>query len=117
MSTRAECIFCRIADGSLPATVVREDEHTVAFRDLDPQAPVHVLVIPRKHIASINGVTDDDGDVLGALFIAARDIAAKEGVAEDGYRLVVNTGVAANQTVHHVHLHVIGGRTMSWPPG
>lgn len=117
MATRAECIFCRIADGSLPAAIVRQDEHTVAFRDLDPKAPVHVLVIPRRHIASINDVRDDDGTVLGALFIAARDVAASEGIADDGYRLVVNTGAAANQTVHHVHLHVIGGRTMSWPPG
>lgn len=117
MATRADCIFCRIADGSLPAKIVREDEHTVAFRDLDPQAPVHVLVIPRKHIASINAVVDNDGAALGALFIAARDVAATEGVAEDGYRLVVNTGAAANQTVHHIHLHVIGGRSMSWPPG
>jgi len=110
-------MFCRIADGALPATIVREDEHTVAFRDLDPKAPLHVLVIPRKHIASINDVADDDATVMGALFIAARDIAAAEGVADDGYRLVVNTGAAANQTVHHIHLHVLGGRDMRWPPG
>lgn len=117
MAERSECIFCRIADGAVPATVVREDEHTVAFRDLDPKAPLHVLVIPRRHIGSINDVADDDADVMGALFIAARDVAAAEGVAEDGYRLVVNTGAAANQTVQHVHLHVIGGRDMRWPPG
>jgi histidine triad (HIT) family protein len=117
MSARSDCIFCRIADGKLPATVVRADEHTVAFRDLDPKAPVHVLVIPRQHIASINDVTDDDGAVMGALLLAAREVAASEGVADGGYRLVVNTGAAANQTVHHVHLHVMGGRSMSWPPG
>lgn len=117
MAERSECIFCRIADGAVPATVVREDEHTVAFRDLDPKAPLHVLVIPRRHIASINDVADDDAGMMGALFIAARDVAAAEGVAEDGYRLVVNTGAAANQTVHHVHLHVMGGRDMHWPPG
>jgi histidine triad (HIT) family protein len=117
MAERSDCIFCRIADGAVPATVVREDEHTVAFRDLDPKAPLHVLVIPRRHIASINDIADDDAGMMGALFIAARDVAAAEGIAEDGYRLVVNTGAAANQTVHHVHLHVMGGRDMRWPPG
>lgn len=117
MAGRSDCIFCRIADGDIPATVVRQDEHTVAFRDLDPKAPLHVLVIPRKHIASINDIADADAAVMGALLIAARDVAASEGIAESGYRLVVNTGAAANQTVHHVHLHVMGGRDMRWPPG
>ena len=117
MAARSDCIFCRIADGVVPATIVHEDAHTVAFRDLDPKAPLHVLVIPRRHIASVNDVADDDAAMMGALFIAARDVAAAEGVAEGGYRLVVNTGAAANQTVHHVHLHVMGGRDMSWPPG
>ena len=117
MAERSDCIFCRIADGAVPATIVREDDYTVAFRDLDPKAPLHVLVIPRRHIASINDVADDDAAMMGALFIAARDVAASEGVAEDGYRLVVNSGAASNQTVHHVHLHVIGGRDMKWPPG
>lgn len=117
MTAQADCIFCRIADGTVPATIVREDEHTVAFRDLDPKAPLHVLVIPRSHIATINDVSDDDAGVMGALFIAARDVARTEGVADDGYRLVVNTGAAANQTVQHVHLHVLGGRDMQWPPG
>lgn len=117
MAGRSDCIFCRIADGDIPATVVRQDEHTVAFRDLDPKAPLHVLVIPRKHIASINDIADDDAAVMGALLIAARDVAASEGIAQSGYRLVVNTGAAANQTVHHVHLHVMGGRDMRWPPG
>jgi histidine triad (HIT) family protein len=117
MAGRSECIFCRIADGAVPAEIVREDEQTVAFRDLDPKAPLHVLVIPRRHIASINDAADDDKAVLGALFLAARDVAKSEGVAEGGYRLVVNTGAAANQTVHHVHLHVMGGRDMRWPPG
>jgi histidine triad (HIT) family protein len=117
MAARSDCIFCRIADGAIPATIVREDEHTVAFRDLDPKAPLHVLVVPRRHIPSINDLADDDAGVMGALFIAARDVAASEGVAEGGYRLVVNTGAAANQTVHHVHVHVLGGRDMRWPPG
>ena len=117
MTERSDCIFCRIADGAIPATIVREDEHTIAFRDLDPKAPLHVLVIPRDHIASINDIVDDDGPVMGALLLAARDVARSEGVAEGGYRLVVNTGAAAHQTVPHVHLHVLGGRDMSWPPG
>ena len=117
MAGSADCIFCRIAEGAVPATIVREDEYSVAFRDLDPQAPLHVLVIPRRHIGSVNEVVDHDVSIMGALFIAARDVAAKEGVAEDGYRLVVNTGAAANQTVQHLHVHVLGGRDMSWPPG
>ncbi|HEX6308851.1 MAG TPA: histidine triad nucleotide-binding protein [Longimicrobiales bacterium] len=117
MPSRSECIFCRIADRAVPSTIVREDEHTVAFRDLDPKAPLHVLVIPRRHIASVNDVSDDDADVMAALFASARDVATTEGVAQSGYRLVVNTGPAANQTVQHLHLHLLGGRDMSWPPG
>jgi histidine triad (HIT) family protein len=117
MAGRSDCIFCRIADGEVPATVVRQDEHTVAFRDLDPKAPLHVLVIPRRHIASVNDMTETDVEVMGALFIAARDVAAAEGVAADGYRVVMNTGAAAGQSVHHVHLHVLGGRDLRWPPG
>jgi len=115
--SEAECIFCRIARGEIPAQVVREDEETVAFRDLDPRAPLHVLVIPRRHIASIDHVRDEDRDVMGQLFVAARDIARAEGVAAEGYRVVMNTGPAAGQSVHHVHLHVLGGRDMKWPPG
>jgi histidine triad (HIT) family protein len=115
--TEKECIFCRIVAGTIPAQVVREDADTLAFRDLDPKAPLHVLVIPKRHIASVNDVQPTDRDVLGALLEAARDIAAGEGVAEDGYRLVMNAGAAAGQSVHHIHLHVLGGRTLHWPPG
>lgn len=114
---RSSCVFCRIADGDVPATVVRQDEHTVAFRDLDPKAPVHVLVIPRRHIASVNELQDADAHVMGALFVAARDVATADGIADDGYRLVMNTGPAAGQSVAHVHLHVLGGRELKWPPG
>lgn len=114
---RSSCVFCRIADGDIPATVVRQDDDTVAFRDLDPKAPVHVLVIPRRHIASVNELRDADAHVMGALFLAARDVAAADGIADDGYRLVMNTGPAAGQSVAHVHLHVLGGRDMKWPPG
>ena len=112
-----DCIFCSIVDGRIAAQVVREDNDTVAFRDLNPQAPVHVLVVPRRHIASVNEAGEDDRDVLGGLIIAARAIAQAEQLAETGYRLVLNTGGDAGQTVSHIHLHVLGGRPMRWPPG
>lgn len=116
MST-TECIFCRIAAGEVTATIVREDYHTIAFRDLHPKAPVHILIIPRRHIASIDDVAEDDRGAMGALFTAARDIAKSEGVSADGYRVVMNTGKNAGQTVAHVHLHFMAGREFSWPPG
>lgn len=111
------CVFCRIVAGEIPAQVVRADEHTLAFRDMDPKAPVHVLVIPKRHIGSVNDVTDGDRDVMGALFIAARDVAQQEQLAERGYRVVMNTGADAGQSVDHAHLHVLGGRHLAWPPG
>lgn len=111
------CIFCRIAAGEIPATIVRQDEDTVAFRDLDPKAPLHVLIIPRRHIASINDLQATDEAVMGRLFTAAREIAAAEGVSEGGYRVVMNAGPDAGQSVPHVHLHLLGGRTLHWPPG
>jgi histidine triad (HIT) family protein len=115
--SETDCIFCRIAAGQIPADVVREDADTLAFRDLDPKAPVHVLVIPRRHIASMNDIVAPDAGLMGALLVAAREVAATEGVAERGYRLVMNTGTAAGQSVPHVHLHVLGGRELAWPPG
>jgi histidine triad (HIT) family protein len=115
--SETDCIFCRIAAGQIPADVVREDADTLAFRDLDPKAPVHVLVIPRRHIASMNDIVTPDAGLMGALLVAAREVAATEGVAERGYRLVMNTGTAAGQSVPHVHLHVLGGRELAWPPG
>lgn len=112
-----DCLFCRIADGTIPADVVHESERLIAFRDIDPQAPLHVLVIPREHITSLHAVGNDRGDLLGdALLLAAR-IAREEGVAEGGYRTVVNTGDDGGQTVHHLHVHVLGGRSFGWPPG
>jgi histidine triad (HIT) family protein len=111
------CIFCRIVAGEIQADVVREDGDTLAFRDLDPRAPVHVLVIPKRHIGSVNDVTEDDRGVMGALFVAARAVAEREGVAEGGYRVVMNTGGDAGQSVDHAHLHVLGGRHLAWPPG
>lgn len=112
-----DCIFCRIAAGELPAKIVREDEETLAFRDIDPRAPTHVLIIPRRHIPSVNALTEADAELVGRLFVVAREIAEGEGVAESGYRLVMNTGPGAGQSVDHIHLHLLGGRDLSWPPG
>lgn len=113
----ADCIFCGIAAGTVPAQVVREDADTIAFRDLDPKAPLHVLVIPKRHIASVNDMREADREVMGALLLAARDVAREEGVADAGYRVVMNTGAAAGQSVQHAHLHVLAGRDLVWPPG
>jgi histidine triad (HIT) family protein len=109
------CLFCRIVRREIPATIVWEDEHSLAFRDIDPKAPTHVLVIPRTHVASLDEATD--ADLLGRLALAAAAIARTEGIAESGYRTVMNTGAAAGQTVFHVHLHLLGGRALAWPPG
>ena len=111
------CLFCRIRDQELPATLVHEDEHCLAFRDLHPQAPHHILVIPRKHVASLNELEDGDAAMLGALLLAARKIAKDEGMADAGWRTVVNVGKDGGQTVHHLHLHLLGGRALGWPPG
>jgi histidine triad (HIT) family protein len=115
--SRENCIFCRIVDGDIQADVVREDADTIAFRDLEPRAPVHVLIIPKRHIESVNDVTAADRDTMGALFVAAREVAEREQIAEGGYRVVMNTGNDAGQSVQHAHLHVLGGRSMTWPPG
>ncbi|MEW6646454.1 MAG: histidine triad nucleotide-binding protein [Pseudomonadota bacterium] len=111
------CIFCKIAAGEIPATVVHQDEHVVAFRDLNPQAPTHILIIPRRHIATVNDLAEADAATVGRLFLAARRLAAELGFAEDGYRLVMNTNAAAGQTVFHIHLHLLAGRDFTWPPG
>lgn len=112
-----ECIFCGIALGEVPADVLYQDEQVVAFRDVEPQAPVHVLVIPRRHIPTFTAAAEEDGAVLGWMARAAAEVARREGVADSGYRCVVNNGQDANQTVHHLHLHVLGGRRLGWPPG
>jgi len=108
------CLFCRIVRREIPAKLVHEDEQTLAFRDIDPKAPTHVLVIPKTHVPSLNEATD--AEMLGRLLLTARSIAEAEGLT-DGYRTVVNTGANAGQTVHHIHLHLLGGRHLSWPPG
>lgn len=111
------CLFCKIADGSIPATKIFENDHAVAFRDINPQAPTHVLVVPRKHIPSFNALTPADGEVLGHLAAAVNAVAAQEGIVPGGYRVVCNNGRDAGQTVDHLHWHVLGGRSLDWPPG
>ena len=110
-----DCLFCRIVRKDIPATLVAEDEHCVAFRDINPQAPVHILIVPRAHVASLNEATDPA--MLGRLSLKAAELAKREGIAETGYRTVVNTNAAAGQTVFHIHLHLLGGRPLRWPPG
>jgi len=112
----ASCIFCRIASKEIPAGIVYEDAEVVAFRDLSPQAPTHVLVIPRRHVGSLDDMVEADARLLGAMMLAAKKVAAAAGLAE-GYRVVTNCGVDAGQSVSHLHLHVLGGRPMAWPPG
>ena len=112
-----DCLFCKIAAGEIPAELVYESDDVVAFRDINPQAPTHVLVIPRTHIATIKDIEEDHRALVGSLYSAARQIAAEEGIAEAGYRAVMNCNEGAGQSVFHIHLHVLGGRPMSWPPG
>lgn len=109
-------IFKKIIDREIPAEVVHEDDRCMAFRDVDPQAPVHVLVIPKKEIAAVNALQDDDAALMGHLWMVIRDLARQLNV-EDGYRVVVNNGATAGQSVDHLHFHLLGGRPMQWPPG
>src|SRR5919205_1051766 len=111
------CIFCKIVAGEIPAAKVYEDERAVAFRDINPQAPTHALVIPRAHVASLNEAGEADEALLGHLLVVAARVARKAGHAEGGYRTVINTGPDAGQTVFHVHVHVLGGRALTLPPG
>jgi histidine triad (HIT) family protein len=113
----SQCLFCRIAAGEIPSQQVYSDERVYAFRDIKPAAPCHILVIPRKHVNSINDATDDDQALMGHMMLVARRIAAEQGVAESGFRLVINTGADGGQTVFHIHLHILAGRQFSWPPG
>ena len=111
------CIFCQIASGTIPAQVVHRDAEVTAFRDINPQAPVHILVISNRHLASLNEAGPEEAALLGTLLHTAAAIARDQGVAESGYRVVVNTGQNAGQSVAHVHLHILGGRALAWPPG
>lgn len=111
------CIFCKIATGTLTARIIHQDALATAFHDLHPQAPTHLLIIPNRHIASVNHASEADEAMLGHLFSVARQSAESHGLAQGGYRLVVNTGPDAGQSVFHLHMHVLGGRHMHWPPG
>ncbi len=111
------CIFCKIVNKEIPAQIVHENDHVVAFRDLRPVAPTHVLVIPKKHIVGLHEATREDAEALGEVMLAARDVAEKLGLQATGYRTVINNGADAGQSVLHLHVHVLGGRTLAWPPG
>jgi histidine triad (HIT) family protein len=112
-----ECLFCKIASGDVPATRVLESERTLAFRDINPQAPIHVLVIPKAHYPDLAGLAASGNGLMAELAAQAHEVAQAEGIAGTGYRVVFNTGAHAGQTVEHAHAHVLGGRPMSWPPG
>jgi len=114
----ADCLFCRIVAGEIPATIVKRSDEVLAFRDVDARAPVHVLVIPTRHVAAVRDAKGPDGErLLGGLLAFAADVAAEQGLDRDGYRIVTNTGRNAGQSVDHLHLHVLGGRKLTWPPG
>lgn len=113
----SDCIFCRIASGDLPCERLLETDELIAFRDIDPQAPVHILLIPRRHIPGTNDISHADAGLIGRLFLAARDLAVRLNVADSGYRLVLNCNAHGQQMVFHLHLHLLGGRQMHWPPG
>lgn len=113
----ADCLFCRIVAGEVSSTQVYEDDLVIAFRDIAPRAPTHILVIPRRHIASAAELTEADGPLLGRLFAVAAGVARDEGIAAGGYRIVTNVGRWGGQTVDHLHLHLMGGRPFEWPPG
>jgi histidine triad (HIT) family protein len=112
-----DCLFCKIRDGEIPADLIYENDDVLAFNDVNPQAPVHVLIIPRQHISTINDVENSDEAIMGKLFSAAKIIASEKGVSDDGYRMVVNCNEKAGQTVFHIHMHLLAGRAMTWPPG
>jgi histidine triad (HIT) family protein len=113
----SDCLFCGMVERKVNADIVFETERVLAFRDINPQAPNHILIIPKEHIATINELQAEHAAVVGELFLAAQHIAAEEGIAERGYRVVMNCGKEGHQDVYHIHLHLLGGRNMSWPPG
>jgi histidine triad (HIT) family protein len=113
----SECTFCKIIAGALPAKIVYKDDLVTAFRDINPQAPTHILIVPNQHLSGVAALTAEHAPTLAALFTTANQIAAAEGLAGDGYRLVLNQGRHGGQTVFHLHLHLLGGRRMTWPPG
>jgi histidine triad (HIT) family protein len=113
----ADCLFCKIVAGQIPGSIVFQNEHVVAFRDITPRAPTHVLIVPRRHIATLNDLTAEDDALVGEVVRAAAAVAKEQGLADRGYRTVFNCNAEAGQTVFHIHLHLLGGRPMTWPPG
>jgi histidine triad (HIT) family protein len=112
-----DCLFCKMVQGEIKPDTLYEDDHVLAFRDINPQAPVHFLVVPKQHIATLNDLEEKHAELIGRMYLAARDIAKEQGIADGGYRSLINCNADAGQTVWHVHLHVLGGRTLTWPPG
>ena len=112
-----DCLFCKIINGEIPSEKVYEDEYVYAFNDISPTAPVHVLIVPKKHISTINDIEDNDAELIGHIYLAAKKIAQEKGIAEDGYRVVTNCNQMAGQTVFHIHFHLLGGRELNWPAG
>jgi histidine triad (HIT) family protein len=117
MNMEQNCIFCKIINKKMTAKIVYEDDYAVAFEDVNPQAPVHMLIVPKKHVADIHSITVADREIVGHLFFVARSIAFQKGLEQGGYRMVINNGRDAGQTVFHIHLHLLSGRRFSWPPG
>lgn len=116
-SNENDCVFCKILRGEIPAALILDNNAVAAFADIHPQAPVHFLVIPKKHVAGVREIGPGDGELLAEMTAAANQLAEREGIAEEGYRLVINSGDNGGQTVYHLHMHVLGGRVMRWPPG
>ncbi|MDO4661677.1 MAG: histidine triad nucleotide-binding protein [Tissierellia bacterium] len=112
-----DCVFCKIINGEIPSNIIYEDQKVIAFKDQNPQAPIHFLVIPKKHIESNDKLEDSDKELIGHIFTVIRDLAREFGISEDGYRIVNNTGEDGGQSVAHMHFHVLGKRSMQWPPG
>ncbi|HAR62301.1 MAG: histidine triad nucleotide-binding protein [Candidatus Margulisiibacteriota bacterium] len=113
----SDCLFCNIVKGAIRANKVYEDENVLAFEDINPQAPVHLLIIPKKHIPTINDIEESDKALIGELVIVGKKLAKEKGLADDGYRLVINCNKSAGQLVFHIHVHLLGGRKLDWPPG
>lgn len=112
-----DCLFCKMVQGEIKPDTLYEDDHVLAFRDINPQAPVHFLVVPKQHIATLNDLEEKHAELIGRMYLAAKIIAKEQGIADGGYRSLINCNSDAGQTVWHVHLHVLGGRTLTWPPG
>lgn len=112
-----DCLFCKIVAGQIPAKIVYRDDLVVAFEDINPQAPHHLLIVPQKHIATLNDAHDEDRELIGSLLTTGSQLAKQLNLADDGYRVVMNTNAGAGQTVFHIHLHLLGGRQLTWPPG